>query len=222
MKRISIVLVLCAALLTGCQSSKQFQGLYMGSTLGGVFGSAIGGLMGGHRGSDAGAAMGMIIGGAAGAAATAPKDGKSSAGRSRVEDVDDYNRQSNGKRGSVQPGAPAELSALEIENLRFIDANNDRSINAGERARLVFEIHNLGNTAAHNVAPVISISGTKHIIVSPTAIISTIGPGRSVRYTAELYGKPRLRHGMADFQIGFAYGNNYVYTVRTFQLATQE
>ena len=47
----------------------------------------------------------------------------------------------------------------------------------------------------------------------------TIAPGRSVRYTAELYGKPSLRRGMADFTISFAYGQ-YLYTVRSFQLQT--
>lgn len=223
MKKASVICMLFAAILSGCQSSSQFQGLYMGSVLGGVFGSSIGGIMGGRRGSDAGSAVGMIIGGAAGAAAMTPKSKSEKGMNSQVDEVDEYNRHSSKKSSSsVAVNVPEELKSLEIENLRFIDANNNHCINAGERGQLVFEIHNVGNVAANNVAPVITVSGTKYILVSPTAIVSRIGPGHSVRYTAELYAKPRLRQRMADFQIGFAYGDKYVYTVRTFQLTTQE
>ena len=65
----------------------------------------------------------------------------------------------------------------------------------------------------------VGVTGTKKVMVSPTAIVASIAPGRSVRYTAELYGKPSLRRGMADFTISFAYGQ-YLYTVRSFQLQT--
>ncbi len=222
MKKASFVCFLFAIIFSGCESSNQLQGFYMGSMLGGVFGSSIGGVVGGFRGSDAGAALGMLIGGAAGVAATAPKHDSSAEMQSQVDEVDEYNRRSTSRKSTAQVNVPEEFRYLEIENLRFVDRDNNHCINADERCQLTFEIHNVGNNPAYNVAPIITISGTKHILVSPTAIVSRIGAGRSVRYTAEIYGKPRLRRGTADFEIGFAYGNSGIYTVRSFQLQTQE
>ncbi len=111
-----------------------------------------------------------------------------------------------------------DIDALP-DYLRFVDQNSNRTIDAGERAKLVFEIRNAGPTTVYNVTPVVGVTGTKKVMVSPTAIVASIAPGRSVRYTAELYGKPSLRRGMADFTISFAYGQ-YLYTVRSFQLQT--
>ena len=76
MKKLSVILLGAALMLSGCESSQQIGGVYMGGMLGSVFGSSIGGLMGGPRGADAGGALGMIIGGATGAVVTAPKDGR--------------------------------------------------------------------------------------------------------------------------------------------------
>ena len=120
---------------------------------------------------------------------------------------------------AAAPAVPDGYRDLQIENLRFVDKNSNRTIDAGERAKLVFEIRNAGPTTVYNVTPVVGVTGTKKVMVSPTAIVASIAPGRSVRYTAELYGKPSLRRGMADFTISFAYGQ-YLYTVRSFQLQT--
>lgn len=59
----------------------------------------------------------------------------------------------------------------------------------------------------------------KRIIISPTAIVASLAPGKGVRYAAELYAKESLRTGTADFSLGFAKGD-MVYTVRTFQIST--
>lgn len=218
MKKLSVILLGAALMLSGCESSQQIGGVYMGGMLGSVFGSSIGGLMGGPRGADAGGALGMIIGGATGAVVTAPKDGRTKKQKS-YDATDEYNRRVPRQAEVAAPAVPDGYRDLQIENLRFVDQNSNRTIDAGERAKLVFEIRNAGPTTVYNVTPVVGVTGTKKVMVSPTAIVASIAPGRSVRYTAELYGKPSLRRGMADFTISFAYGQ-YLYTVRSFQLQT--
>ena len=205
----------------------------MGSSLGGIFGSSIGGIMDGPRGADAGRALGMIIGGAAGAAATAPKQQKQTqVGRydeyTQERSVDEYNRRSssvNRRSATIdrQTGisVPDGYEALQIEDLRFMDQNNDHRLNANERAKLVFEIRNTGSRTLYNVAPVVDVSDSKHILISPTAIVGSIAPGKAVRYTAELYAKKNLKNGNAQFRISFAQGK-VLYTVRRFELRTQE
>ena len=207
------ILIAALALLASCQSSQQMQGIFMGSSLGGLFGSSIGGLMEGPRGADAGRALGMLIGGATGAAVTSPKRTTEETTVSRHRDTDSYNRRSD------TPTIPQEYDCLKIENLRYTDNNDNRTLDASERARLTFEIRNTGSTTVYNVAPVVNTSMTKQIVVSPPAIIASIAPGRSVRYTAELYGKKNLRTATAQFTISYA-TNGTLYTVRRFELAT--
>ena len=212
-----LVFIIFGLLLGSCESSQQMQGLFMGSSLGGLFGSSIGGLMEGPRGADAGRALGMLIGGAAGAAVTAPKHSKD-----RDEDAGSsyYYNEGSDAPSPVSTTVPAGYDQLKIENLRYIDQNDNHMIDAAERARLIFEIHNTGNITLHNVAPVVSCSMPKRIMISPTAIIASISPGKSVRYTAEVYGKKNLRTDKVHFSISFASGN-VLYTVRRFDLNTK-
>lgn len=212
-----LVFIIFGLLFGSCESSQQMQGLFMGSSLGGLFGSSIGGLMEGPRGADAGRALGMIIGGATGAAVTAPRHSKDN-GES-ISSSYYYNEQSD-MPSSVSPAVPEGYDCLKIENLRYIDQNDNHMIDASERAKLVFEIHNTGHVTLHDVAPVVSCSMPKRILISPTAIIASISPGKSVRYTAELYGKKNLRTDKVHFSISFASGN-VLYTVRRFDLETK-
>ena len=209
MAAMSAVLILT----TGCTTSNQFYGAATGASLGGLFGSAIGGLAGGHRGHDVGVVSGMVIGGILGAAATAPKtqDGNySTSDYSHSRDYDYDYRQNN----SYSPYAD-----LEIENIRFIDSNNNEGIDAGEHAKLVFEIRNTGRDFVYDIAPVITVTGTKQILLSPTAIISELAPGRAVRYQAEVVATNKLKNGSADFSIGFSNGKQ-LYTLCSFTLNT--
>ena len=72
-----------------------------------------------------------------------------------------------------------------------------------------------------DIAPVLSVSGSKYIIISPTAIIGEVPAGRSVRYSAEVYATDKLRSGTVEFSISFA-KRNYQYVMTTFELATRE
>ena len=205
-------LMVSALLLSSCQSMNQFYGVTTGASIGGMFGSAIGGLADGPRGSDMGTVVGMAVGGIIGAAATAPKtdDGNYRSSDYYYDyDMDDY-RQNN----SYSP-----FANIEIEEMRFVDENNNRALDAEEHAKLVFIIRNTGRNYVYDIAPVITVSGTKEIYLSPTAIVKELGPGKAVRYQSEIVATRKLKNGSADFSIGFSDGDK-LYTLRSFQLRT--
>ena len=145
-----------ALLLSSCQSMNQFYGVTTGASIGGMFGSAIGGIADGPRGSDLGTVVGMAVGGMIGAAATAPKtdDGNYRSSDYYYEYGDDDYRQNN----SYSPYA-----SIEIADLRFVDENNSKTLDAEEHARLVFIIRNTGCDYVYDIAPVITVTGTKEI-----------------------------------------------------------
>ncbi len=201
-------------LLSSCQSMNQFYGVTTGASIGGMFGSAIGGIADGPRGSDMGTVVGMAIGGIIGAAATAPKtnDGNYRSSDYYYDyDMDDY-RQNN---------AYSPFANIEIEELRFVDENNNRALDAEEHAKLVFIMRNTGRDYVYDIAPVITVSGTKQIYLSPTAIVKELAPGKAVRYQSEIIATKKLKNGTADFSIGFSDGDK-LYTLRSFQLRTHK
>ena len=213
-KTVFVGLVATALLLSSCQSMGQFYGAATGASLGGMFGSAIGGIADGPRGHDLGTVVGMAVGGMIGAAASAPKTDD---GNYRSSDyyyeygTDDY-RQNNGY---------SPYASLDIEEMRFVDENNNRALDAEEHARLVFIIRNTGRDYVYDIAPVITVSGTKEIYLSPTAIIKELAQGKAVRYQSEVIATRKLKNGNADFSIGFSDGDK-LYTMRSFQLRTHK
>ncbi len=208
----TIIAALGAALImmSGCQSAGQFYGAATGATIGGMFGSAIGGITGGWRGSDVGTLAGMAIGGVVGAAATAPKTECRTSDYYNGYDYKDY-RQNN----TYSP-----YSDISIENIRLVEGISDNCINPEERSKLVFDIRNMGKETVYEIAPVITVSGTKQIYISPTAIISELEPGKAVRYQAEVVATKKLKKGFADFNISFSNGNQ-LYTVSSFKIPTK-
>lgn len=211
-KTLFVGLVATTLLMSSCQSMSQFYGVTTGASLGGMFGSAIGGIADGPRGSDLGTVVGMAVGGMIGAAATAPKTDD---GNYRSSDyyydygMDDY-RQNN---------AYSPYASIDIEELRFVDDNNNRALDAEEHARLVFIMRNTGRDYVYDIAPVITVTGTKEIYLSPTAIVKELAPGKAVRYQCEVIATRKLKNGKADFSIGFSDGDK-LYTMRSFQLRT--
>lgn len=208
-KTLMAALGVALILTTSCTTSNQFYGTMTGASVGGLFGSAIGGITGGPRGHDAGTIIGMAVGGAIGAAATAPK----TSAEKRSSDYGEYSEY--GYDGYYSPYAD-----LEISNLRLVESTRDNCINAGEHAKLVFEIRNTGRDYIYDIAPVITVEGTKQIYLSPTAIVSELAPGRAVRYTSEVVATSKLKSGTARFAIGFSDGDR-LYTASTFDLATR-
>ncbi len=213
MKKIAFVaLAAIALMMSSCQSMNQFYGAATGASIGGMFGSAIGGISDGPRGSDLGTVVGMAVGSIIGAAATAPKtdDGNYRSSDYYYDyDMDDY-RQNN---------AYSPYANMEIADMRFVDENNNRALDAQEHAKLVFIIRNTGRDYVYDIAPVITVSGTKEIYLSPTAIVKELGPGKAVRYQSEVIATKKLKNGTADFSIGLSDGDK-LYTLRSFQLRT--
>ena len=207
-------LIASTLLLSSCQSMNQFYGTATGASLGGLFGSAIGGIADGPRGHDMGTVDGMAIGGIIGAAATAPKTDD---GNYRSSDYYyDYGTDDYRENNYYSP-----FASIEIEELRFVDENNNRALDAGEHARLVFIIRNMGRDYVYDIAPVITVSGTKEIYLSPTAIVKELGPGKAVRYQSEIVATKKLKNGNADFSIGLSDGDK-LYTLRSFQMRTNK
>ena len=211
-KTLAMVLGASMLLMSSCASTNQFYGAATGASLGGMFGSAIGAVTGGWRGSNVGTIAGMAIGGVIGAAATAPKVNK----ENRTSDY--YNGYDYGDYRQNNSYSP--FSSIHVENIRLAETLSNNCIDAGEHAKLIFEIRNMGSEFVYDIAPVITVSGTKQIYLSPTAIISELGPGRAGRYQAEVVATNKLKNGVADFNISFSNGDQ-LYTVSSFQIATR-
>ena len=211
-KTLAMVLGASMLLMSSCASTNQFYGAATGASLGGMFGSAIGAVTGGWRGSNLGTIAGMALGGVIGAAATSPKVNK----ENRTSDY--YNGYDYGDYRQNNSYSP--YSSVHVENIRLAETVSNNCIDAGEHAKLIFEIRNMGSEYVYDIAPVITVSGTKQIYLSPTAIISELGPGRAVRYQAEVVATNKLKNGVADFNISFSNGDQ-LYTVSSFQIATR-
>ena len=215
MKKIAIVMLGLALTLSSCTTTSQFYGAATGASLGGLFGSAIAGITGGRHGHNVGTLAGMAIGGVLGAAATAPK---TEDGNYRTSDYyGDYESGDYRQNNSYSP-----FAKLEIENMRLIEEDdwNNGMIDAEEHSKIVFDIRNTGDEYVYNIAPVITVSGTKQIYLSPTAIVSELAPGRAVRYQAHVVATRKLKNGVADFSVGFSDGKK-LYTITSFQLRTR-
>ena len=191
-KTVFVALTATALLMSSCQSMNQFYGAATGASIGGMFGSAIGGIADGPRGSDMGTVFGMAIGGIIGAAATAPNtdDGNYRSSDYYYDYDDDDYRENN---------AYSPFASIEIADLRFVDENNNRALDADEHAKLVFIIRNTGRDYVYDIAPVITVTGTKEIFLSPTAIVKELAPGKAVRYQSEVIATKKLKNGTADF-----------------------
>ena len=213
-KTVFVALTATALLLSSCQSMNQFYGAATGASIGGMFGSAIGGIADGPRGSDMGTVFGMAIGGIIGAAATAPNtdDGNYRSSDYYYDYDDDDYRENN---------AYSPFASIEIADLRFVDENNNRALDADEHAKLVFIIRNTGRDYVYDIAPVITVTGTKEIFLSPTAIVKELAPGKAVRYQSVVIATKKLNNGTADFSIGFSDGDK-LYTLRSFQMRTHK
>lgn len=214
--RIAIAAACAAsALACGC-TDRQMAGTLTGTSLGGVFGSSIGGLMGGPRGSDLGTAIGMVAGGVI---------GNTVAGATERQTCDDSRSEDKARRrgeGSGEPAAtpPGRIEGLSVENIRFVDDGRDQCLNGGERAEILFEIHNTGASPLRDIAPVLTCSEPKRIAISPTAIVGSLEPGEGVTYTAAMAVSPRIKDGYVTFDLAFQCGSRTV-SYKTFQIPSK-
>ncbi len=206
-------------LLSGC-TDQQMRGTMAGGSLGAIFGSSIGGLMGGPRGSDAGTALGMAVGAVVGNAVTAQKNRKADTGIDECDDSCNAPASQRKARKAESLNFVSNIDGLKVENIRFVDENRNQTIDAGEKAKILFEIHNDGDATLYNITPVVSSSEPRKVIVSPTAIVANLAPGKAVSYTANVLATSKVKDGEVNFTIAFQDGKRLV-TYKNFTINTK-
>lgn len=205
MKKVLVLLVLAVSLSSCYTASMQGSpaAVAAGSYVGGVLGSIVGDRAGGYHGSQFGALIGTVAGAAIGNAVTTPRQEK-------VVVVE------GGSSDSYY--AP---SGLRVTNIRFVDANRNHTIDAGENCKLVFDIVNEGDVSAYNIVPIVEeVSGMKHVGISPSVQISYMPQGNRIRYTATVAGGKRLKSGEAVFRVYTTESNGAVSEAHEFSLPT--
>lgn len=214
MKKWLCIFIIPAFFLSSC--SVWMQGnpaaVQAGAAVGGVVGSIIGDRAGGYTGSQFGALLGTVAGAAIGNAVTTPQNNNDPYGDEGYY-VSDRRYYSS---------APEYTSPIIISNIRFVDSSRDHVINADENAKIIFDITNGSDVALYNVTPIIEISGTKYIYVSPSREISYMEPGTTIRYTASLLSGKKLKTGEAGFNIFATDSNGGVSQYHRFSLPTQK
>ncbi len=216
-----ILLLAVPALLSSCSYS-QFAAVTTGGGLGGVLGSSIGGLMGGPRGADKGTLAGVVIGGAIGAAVSQHTS------QNRNRSYDSHNADNNGvqydsynqSKYRIPAAANSDLALLEVSNVNFLDANNNRRLDNGEKAYIVFDIYNRGEKTLYNVSPTITCN-SKRVVLSAPATVESVLPGQGIRYTAAVVPVKKLRNEPLTFTVSFGSGQDKV-VAKTFSIKTAD
>ncbi len=215
-----IALMAVPVLLSSC-SYGQFAAVGTGGGLGGMIGSSIGGIMGGPRGADKGTLAGVVIGGAIGAVVSSQ-----TAQRDNSRQYDGHNNDCNGvqydtynqQQYRIPAAVNSDLAQLEVSNVNFVDSNNNRRLDNGEKAYLVFDIYNRSGKTLYNVAPTIKCS-SKRVAISSPATVESVQPGQGIRYTAAVVPVRKLRNEPLTFTVSFGSGQEEV-VAKTFSIKT--
>lgn len=111
--------------------------------------------------------------------------------------------------------------SLEIVNARFVDDNQDNTLNRNETCKVIFEVVNRGKQPVFDVVPtVVETTGNKHIFISPNIHVERIDPGKGIRYTAMVKADSRLKDGMARFCVSVIHGDKAISKVNEFNIPT--
>ena len=123
-----------------------------------------------------------------------------------------------------QLGAALSYSpVLEIVNARFVDSNEDNTLNRNETCKLIFEVMNHSSQTVYDVVPtVIETTGNKHIFISPSVHVETINPGSGIRYTAMIKADNKLKSGMACFCVSVIHEGKAISKVNEFNIPTKK
>ena len=211
-----------AALLTfsSCTTYSEWNRGTTGAYVGSMFGSIIGDIVGGYHGSNVGALIGGVAGAAVGVASAKHQQEQSGQRHNKHKDhdysYDDDIYYGNGNDYSYSaPDSPADY--LDVANVVFADANNNRVLEGGETAYITFDIHNRSDRPIYNVAPIITCDN-RRIAISHTATIAKLDAGRGMRYKATICAQSNIRSGMATFNIGFAERGNKADFAKSFRI----
>lgn len=231
-------------LLSSCYTTGQ--GALTGAHFGSMVGGILGGLNGGWRGHEVGTLVGMAAGAASGAAVGHATE---QSRKNKIEkyhrnmeqrtyaqqrsnqnydesgfnesnsgnDVIDFSPSSNNDNAYYGTSA----GTLTVSNIRFNDEDKDYKLSRKEKGEVSFELTNNSGRPIFNVMPVISAAdGNKHILISPSAKIEAIAPGKSIRYTAMIIGDGSLKAGDTNFNIDIYAGAEQVGETVGFTITT--
>lgn len=236
-----LILGLCAS-LTACGTMQGNPGAIMvGAQVGNMVGSIIGNSSNDYAGWAISTIAGTIAGAAIGNAISTPKENvEQQQSQSQYSQQPGYTNQDNSypepangrdngnysnNNGTYQNNSRTYQNntalPITIQNIRFVDDNNNHVIGSGEFCKLIFELYNNSDKTVYGIYPEIQVS-TKRVGVSNPALIDKILPGQKVRYTASVYGYSNLRDGAADFTVTVRQQNtDYTGDQRQFTLNTQ-
>ena len=225
-KYVALLLMFPIFFMCSCASSRMGNpgAIMAGAMIGGNLGSSIGGLVGdrhhrwggGYRGSAIGNIVGTVAGAAIGHALTAPHEPVSD-GVYEPEVHNVYVKR-------IEP-APKHivLPSLQLRNIRFIDDNRNHVIEANENSKVIFEVMNVGKTAAYNVIPIVETVGkVKAVEISHSIMVEQILPGEGIRYTATIYAGSKLKAKEITFRVAVADKDGHVCDAREFTLPAQK
>ena len=109
----------------------------------------------------------------------------------------------------VTPAQRPQALPLEVRGARFVDDNQDRSLNPGELGKVIFEVYNMSQEPVYDVQPmVVETTGNKHVSISSTIHVERILPGKGVRYTAMVKAGRKLKNGELAFRVYAVTGNH--------------
>lgn len=229
MKKVVLFSLGILLVLSSCFGpNRQFAGTMIGAHVGGVLGSAIFGEHS-YAGAVFGDVVGTIAGAAVGAAVTAPKEthaenddpGIYTRPEDSRYDAAHSQRRPSYKLEPVRNEMSRAVADLKVKNLRFVDQNRNRVINAGETCQLIFDVYNDGKVAVEEITPYIyEVNASKHIHISNPSIIDHLEPGDLIHYVIQIRTDSRLQEGKATFCIELANPEGLTIPCREFDLQT--
>ena len=102
----------------------------------------------------------------------------------------------------------AKHEVVLIRNARFIDADQDGILKAGEECKITFEIMNYTRHTIYDVQPTVyEVEGNKNLYISPNLHVESIAPNSGVRYTATILADKKLKDGTARIRVGAMVNN---------------
>lgn len=110
-----------------------------------------------------------------------------------------------------------------MRNATFVDRDGNGILNAGEEAKVTFEIMNRSSAVIYDVLPmVVETSGNKHVHISPSILVESIMPGKGVKYTATIRGDKKLKDGQAVIRVAVRQGKNDITSqIKEFSVVTR-
>lgn len=112
-------------------------------------------------------------------------------------------------------------NAIEIRNARFVDDNGDTQLTGGEQAKIIFEIHNVSDQNLVDIVPtVVETTGNKNILISQSIHVESLPAHRTIRYTAVVLAKSKLKNGTAKFALSVLSNGSAISKVTEFEITT--